>query len=210
MIYIIDNFLDKELFKVLEKGATKFIKHDIVAGGKESKHDRTFWVKPASKAFNDLMVNKLSEIEGGQVIYILSFFRQATKSRDNEWTIHNDAAINGQQPDKAIVFYIKCPKQKDINGTALWEHKKHGDTYKGKISQNNFTMPTLENIKDEKEFHRLLKEDRNDESKWTLKSVIGAKPNRLLSYPSEYFHSKYPKQFTGSRVVYVMFYKIKY
>ena len=31
MIYIIDNFLDKELFKVLEKGATKFIKHDIVA-----------------------------------------------------------------------------------------------------------------------------------------------------------------------------------
>tara|TARA_R100001244_G_scaffold108672_1_gene80413 strand:- start:286 stop:915 length:630 start_codon:yes stop_codon:yes gene_type:complete len=209
MIYVLDDFLDQELFKILKKGATKFVKKDFNAGDENSKHKRTFWVKPPSKAFNDLMVNKLSEIEGGQVINILSFFREARKNQDNEWRIHNDLAINGQQPDKAIVFHIKCPKQKGINGTALWEHKKHGDIYKGKISKLNH-IPTLKNIKDEKEFHRLLKKDANNRDKWILKSVIGAKPNRLLSYPSEYFHSKYPEEFVGQRVVFVMFYKIKY
>ena len=58
------------------------------------------------------------------------------------------------------------------------------------------------------EFNRLLKEEANDKSKWNLKSIIGFKPNRLISYPCEYFHSKYPNEFKGSRVVFVMFYKI--
>jgi len=31
----------------------------------------------------------------------------------------------------------------------------------------------------------------------------------LLSYPCNYFHSKYPNEFIESRVVFVMFYKIK-
>ena len=55
----------------------------------------------------------------------------------------------------------------------------------------------------------MLKQDANDKSKWKLKSVVGYKENRLLSYPCNYFHSKYPNKFTGSRRVLVMFYKIK-
>ena len=61
---------------------------------------------------------------------------------------------------------------------------------------------------DVEEFNRMLIEDANDKSKWKLKSVIGYKENRLLSYPCDYFHSKYPNEFKGSRVVFVMFYKI--
>ena len=46
-------------------------------------------------------------------------------------------------------------------------------------------------------------------SKWKLKSVIGYKPNRLLSYPCNYFHSKYPNEsWNEGRVVYVMFYTV--
>ena len=45
-------------------------------------------------------------------------------------------------------------------------------------------------------------------TKWNLKSVIGYKPNRLISYPCNYFHSKYPNEFKN-RIVFVMFYKIK-
>ena len=55
----------------------------------------------------------------------------------------------------------------------------------------------------------MLSEDAEDLSKWNLKSIIGHKPNRLISYPCEYFHSKYPNEFIDSRVVFVMFYKIK-
>ena len=35
------------------------------------------------------------------------------------------------------------------------------------------------------------------------------KKNRLISYPCNYFHSKYPNEFVESRIVFVMFYKIK-
>ena len=57
------------------------------------------------------------------------------------------------------------------------------------------------------EFNRMLLEDANDKSKWKLKSVIGYKPNRLLSYPCNYFHSKYPNKFKEPRKVLVIFYK---
>ena len=186
MIYIIDDFLDKDLFKILENKANKFSKINI--------QDRTFWLKSASKEFISLMEDKLSEIEGSKINNILCFFREAKKGQDNEWRIHNDTYMNGQLPDKAIVFHIKCPNEKGLNGTALWEHVKHGDVYKDQ--------------KNTEEFNRLLKKDANNKNKWNLKSIIGAKPNRLLSYPSDYFHSKYPNEFMGQRVVFVMFYKI--
>ncbi len=53
----------------------------------------------------------------------------------------------------------------------------------------------------------MLKEDANDKSKWKLNSVVGYKDNRLLSYPCEYFHSKYPNEYKDQRIVLVMFYK---
>ena len=37
-------------------------------------------------------------------------------------------------------------------------------------------------------FNKLLQEDSNNINKWNLKSVIGYKPNRLISYPCNYFH----------------------
>ena len=55
----------------------------------------------------------------------------------------------------------------------------------------------------------MLIEDSNDKSKWRLNSVVGFEENRLLSYPCEYFHSKYPNKHEEQRVVLVMFYKYK-
>ena len=83
-------------------------------------------------------------------------------------------------------------KHEGLNGTAFWSHNQHGDTYVGR---------------DKDDFNKLLIEDSNDISKWDLKTVIGHKKNRLISYPCEYFHSKYPNEFKNSREVMVMFYK---
>ena len=52
-----------------------------------------------------------------------------------------------------------------------------------------------------------LKNEANDLSRWNLRSIVGHKKNRLVSYPCSYFHSKYPNEFKQSRVVFVMFYK---
>ena len=59
-----------------------------------------------------------------------------------------------------------------------------------------------------KKFDDMLLNESNDLSRWKLNSVIGYKKNRLISYPSNYFHSKYPnKGWKKGRKVFVMFYK---
>ena len=186
MIYIKDNFLDKELFELLNKNLNNF--KEIKTPGK------SFWVQEPDKDFIKYVVAKLSVIENCEINNILCFFREAKQSQDNDWRIHNDTIINNQQPDRAVVLYMSDSNMDSLNGTAFWKHKNYGETYSGKGSE---------------EFNKLLKNDSNDISKWQLKSVIGHKENRLISYPCNYFHSKYPNEFQNSRIVFVMFYKIK-
>ena len=185
MIYIIDDFLSKKTFEIVKNNKENFKKVDFP--------DKSFWIKEPSPEFIAHFEDRLGAIEGNEVMNIIAFFREAKEGQDNKWRIHNDTIIEQQQPDRALVFCIKSPSD-ELNGTALWEHKEYGDT---------FTEP-----ENPEEFNRLLKEDANDRDKWNLKSIIGFKPNRLISYPCEYFHSKYPNEFKGSRVVFVMFYKI--
>jgi hypothetical protein len=183
MIYIKDNFLPESLFKELLNYCDKF--KEIKTPGK------SFWVKELPEEFINYVKNSLEEVEGKKIKNILCFAREACEGQDNDWRIHNDTIIEGQQPDRAIVLYIKA-NENDLHGTAFWEHKVYGDTYIESSAE---------------EFNRMLNEDANDQTKWKLNSVIGYKPNRLLSYPSNYFHSKYPNEYKNQRIVLVMFYK---
>ena len=187
MIYIKDNFLDKELFDLLKESVNGFEKIDTPG--------KSFWIHLAEENLIKYVSIKLSKIEHCKVENVLAFFREAKKDQDNDWRIHNDTIINDQQPDRAVVLYLSPANEDILNGTAFWKHKKYGDTYP-------LNEPT-------EEFNRMLKEDANNMSKWELKSIIGHKENRLISYPCNYFHSKYPNEFQNSRIVFVMFYKIK-
>ena len=189
MIYIKDDFLPTPLYKELVNFCDEF--KEVKTPGK------SFWIKEPSPEFIAHFEDRLGAIEGNEVMNIIAFFREAKEGQDNEWRIHNDTIIEGQQPDRAIVLYIDS-SAKGLHGTALWEHKTYGDIY-------NPPEGLEEKVS---EFNRLLKEDANDKSKWDLKSIIGYKPNRLISYPANYFHSKYPNEFKKSRIVFVMFYKI--
>ena len=184
MIYFIDDFLDKKVFNFVVKDLKNFEKVDTPG--------KSFWIKNATNEFVDYICKRLQLIENKRIINVLAFFREAKKNQDNQWRIHNDSIINNQQPDRAIVLYLSDNKLKKINGTAFWKHKIYGDTYK----KSN-----------EKEFNRMLKEDSENLKQWSIKTIIGHKKNRLLSYPCNYFHSKYPNEFKKSRKVFVMFYK---
>ncbi len=184
MIYIKDNFLDKRLFELLSPTLNEFTKVEMPG--------KNFWVKEPDENFVKYVTAKLSIIENKKIENILCFFREAKQDQDNTWRIHNDSIINEQQPDRAIVLYMSENKSPLLNGTAFWEHENYGHTY-------------IES--DSKEFDRMLVEDANDKSKWKLGTVIGHRNNRLLSYPCDYFHSKYPKEYKNQRVVLVMFYK---
>ena len=186
MIYLKDNFLDQDLIDELNNDTTNFERVDTPG--------KSFWVKLPKDDFLKLVCDRISNIENCNIKPVLAFFREAKENQDNDWRIHNDAIIDGQQPDRAAVLYISKDSFKDVNGTAFWEHKLYGDTF--------------QDISVEK-YNKLLNEDSNDLDKWTLKTIIGHKQNRLVSYPCNYFHSKYPNEFVDSRVVFVIFYKIE-
>ena len=183
MIYVEDNFLPKETYKSLREYSKGFEKYPTP--GKD------FWVKDVPQDLKDYIVAKLEDIEGSKIENILCFLREAKKDQDNNWRIHNDTEIMGNKPDRAIVLYVKS-NEKNLYGTAFWEHKDYGYKYKQSSSL---------------EFDRMLIEEANNINNWKLNSVVGYKDNRLLSYPCEYFHSKYPKEYNNQRVVLVMFYK---
>jgi len=184
MIYIKDDFLPKNLLKAILADENKYNEHQTPG--------KSFWVKEPSSMFIEYITDRISDIEGSKISNILCFFRQAKEHQDTDWRIHNDSIIQGEQPDRALVLFLSQDNYDGLNGTAFWKHKTYGDTYPGGSLDD---------------FNKLLIEDSNDISKWDLKTVIGHKTNRLISYPCEYFHSKYPNEFKKSREVMVMFYK---
>ena len=187
MIYFIDEFLPPEIYNLSSQELTLDSFEKMTVG------DKDFHVRFASSEFQKNVIYRIEQREGRKIKNILSFFRVSTDELDTDWRIHSDLKINGQQPDRAVVLFMSpSPAAALINGTAFWEHNEYG-----------YKLPDATN----EEFDRLLSEDANNIEMWKLNSVIGHKENRLISYPANYFHSKYPRtSWPEGRVIYVMFY----
>ena len=106
---------------------------------------------------------------------------------------------------KVSDYIIEWLKQKwiDIKGEAynytedVWEKRNKTCNLKPVILTNE-------------EFDRMIIKESENLDMWTLNSVIGYNQNRAISYPANYFHSKYPnKSWKSGREVFVMFYKTK-
>lgn len=187
MINIIDDFLDKEVYESVYNRLLNNQFQGVDAG------DKKFFIQYSDKEFDQLILNKLSIIDGVKRESLLAFFRVATEDLDNDWRIHADLNIGEIKPERALVLYISESTKEGLHGTAFWKHKKVG-----------YQMP--DNVSDT-DADKFLLEECNNLDNWELHSVIGYKTNRALMYPSSYFHSKYPN--TGwkeGRMVYVMFY----
>jgi len=190
MIHIIDNFIDKDLFKL----ATAYIKKGEFL--KQTVGNKNFYTQESPESFTKYVVGKLGMIEGRPVESILSFFRTSNDTQDTQWRIHSDLKIKGEHPDRAAVLYMSPREMEELHGTAFWEHDIYGSS-----------LPTHVN---EDEYNKMIKVDAEELEKWRLVSVAGYEQNRLISYPSNYFHSKYPnKSWKEGRNVFVIFYKYK-
>ena len=188
MIYFIDDFLPNYILDETIKDLSTQDYEEFKTPGK------SFYVQQASHSFLNHVCGSLSTLEGNIVEPILGFFRVSNNVLDTNWRIHSDLKIEGQQPDRALVLYISPRKINELHGTALWTHKKYG-----KSLPNNIT---------DKEFDRMILKESENLDMWTLDSVIGYNQNRAISYPANYFHSKYPnKSWEQGREVFVMFYK---
>lgn len=189
MIYILDDFVEKSLFKIANDYLDKNTFNKIKAG------DKDFHIQQSNKEFDKYVTSRLSMVEGKEIKNILSFFRISTDSLDVSWRIHSDLNINGEKPDRALVLYLSPREKEDLHGTALWEHDIYGREIPKEIT--------------DEDYDKMIKLDANNLDRWRLSTVVGYEENRLVSYPSSYFHSKYPNiSWKEGRKVFVMFYKV--
>lgn len=179
MIYITDNFLNKNTFKKLQEYALNS-EFQVV----DTKL-KSFLALKTPEPFISLF-----KIEGHKLI--LSFIRKAHKNFDTDLRIHADNKILKQKTSMASVLYLDKGNATP-NGTAFYKHKHYG-----------YNLP--KDISDE-EFDKVLGNDSNNINRWEEKDKIYSRPNRLLVYDSNYFHSKFPKIIEkGERIVLVNFY----
>ena len=180
MILVQDNFFTEETFKEIQKYCNDNEFQIVTKGEKE------FSVLKTPENLIPLL-----KIDGHEMIF--SFIRQAHKDFDTEPRIHCDHIIQGKRTSLARVFYISDKDEVSDNGTAFFINNKWG-------------LKAPEDLTDQ-EFDRLILEDANDLSKWKENSLVGAVPNRMITYNSSYWHSKFPPQIErGRRIVLVAFY----
>ena len=190
MIYFIDDFLPNYILEETIKDLSTQDYEELKTPGK------SFYIQHATPSFINYVCGSLSTIEGKTVDPIIGFFRVSNDVLDTNWRIHSDLNIQGEKPDRALVLYISPRIKENLHGTALWEHKKYGKS--------------LPNTVTNEEFDRMIMKESENLNMWTLNSVIGYNQNRAISYPANYFHSKYPnKSWKSGREVFVMFYKTK-
>lgn len=180
MIQVFNDFFGEEMFIALQKYC----------------NESNFQIKEVGdKKFSILQtpdqVVPLIELSGYKII--LTFIRNAYKGFDDDLRIHADNIINGSKADLACVIYLNDPEGVTKNGTAFYDHSNYGS--KLPLGTSN------------EEFDRIIKEDSNDASIWNENARIYSKPNRIVVYDANYFHSKFPKEILeGERQVLVCFY----
>ena len=181
MISVVDNFLFEDEFKSLQEYCNDN-SFEIV-----SFPNMSFSVlAPPESMYKNL------EIDGYEII--LSFIRNAYNGFDNELRVHADNIIQGSKTSIATILYINEEEGVTPNGTAFWEHYIYGRSLPLDCT--------------EEEFNNVIEVDSNNRSAWILKDYISSRPNRMLTYDANYFHSKFPSEITeGVRKVLVTFYK---
>ena len=155
-----------------------------------------FEIARIPESVNKSILKDLEEALGTKVKVNYSFLRLSTKDIDSDMRIHSDTYMDS---DYALVLYLTDPPEESFEcGTAFWDHQKYGSKFKGT----------------KEEYNKVLNDSSNLD-KWSMKKIVQMKQNRMVVYPTSYFHSRFPfsgwgKDKTDGRVIWVVFFdKVK-
>ena len=178
MISVVDNFLPEEEFKALQEYCNNNLFQIVY-----------YPEKSFSVLSTPTDLYKHLHMDGYEIV--LSFVRSAYKGFDTTLWIHADNIIEGNKIDVASVLYVNDEILE--NGTAFWDHYIYGKKLPKDCSNADFD--------------NILLKDADNRSAWVKRDYISSRPNRMLTYDANYFHSKYPEEITeGIRKVLVTFY----
>jgi hypothetical protein len=123
------------------------------------------------------MEYRIGEALGSAIDMRLSFFRLTLAGQHHPTFIHCDRSVGTEW---AAVYYLTPPEHCQ-GGTAFWQHRSTG-LERLPVDSDAGTLA-------------LLGRDGQDQSAWNLVGLVGMKWNRLVLYPGDLFHSRFPKNF---------------
>lgn len=141
----------------------------------------------------------LSERLGRQIVPAISCFRLNLAGELPHSWVHSDGCCASY----ATVLYLNEPEQ-CFGGTAFWKHKYLGITQlPTKEELGEFAMP----------FYARMAEDWKRLDLWEQTEVVPMQFNRLITYPTSLFHSRFPFEGFGSgpkdgRLIWICFYDL--
>ena len=146
---------------------------------------------------------RLASLLGKEIIPKISCFRLNLAGELPHSWVHSDDIC----AKYASVLYLNTPEQCK-GGTAFWKHK----------TRNIDRLPTREELAaqglDSNLYYQAIDREWKELEHWEQVGFVPMKWNRFITYPTCFFHSRYPFEGFGTgpedgRLIWVCFYDIK-
>jgi len=137
---------------------------------------------PGVDARLPLNVNrKIEDAVGTGIDVVLQFWRLSKPGDPSPTGVHADQSAG----NTAGVLYMSPEPDDPMDGTAFWRHKDRGTDHVPPAILQGSTS-------EQEEYYKQLNADTKDMSAWDMTALARSKFNRFITYPSHYFHSRYP------------------
>ena len=153
-------------------------------------------VAPSNKTVDACVEMSLQSLLGFPVELVLSMMRLECKDDQPTAWIHADTVCASEF---SLVGYMN-ESPLAWGGTGFWKH--------------NIVGHTNESFKDNEVAQRFIDRDAHTMDNWQLTDLVGYKKNRAVIFPSDRFHSRYPRESFGTcketgRLIFVAFFNRK-
>lgn len=145
---------------------------------------------------------QISNHLGKKIIPKISCFRLNLAGELPHSWVHSD----GICAQYASVLYLNAPEQ-CFGGTAFWRH----------VNKQITRLPSRQSLKDARldadHFYKEMDSEWKDLSLWEQYLFVPMQWNRFITYPTDYFHSRFPHEAFGKgpqdgRLIWICFYDV--
>jgi hypothetical protein len=181
---VVDKFLDDPYALRREASAMDFTQAPEFNG---HKYPGIVPIEKDTQLFDELQA-KVSELRGRESSISMAFLRLSLANEETPVWIHPDACVD----QYAGVLYLSRPDF-CFGGTAFWQHRGLGWKELPSDSERSEKGIVLDQALADQ-----LNRDGNDPNMWMMTGLLPAAYNRFITYPSKWFHSRWPQEAYGS------------
>ncbi len=148
--------------------------------------------------------HEIEDLVGAPIHIDLQFWRMSRPGDESPTGVHADQACSSH----AALLYLSPTVPVEMDGTAFWRHKELDDNCVPEYIRRGSKAA-------QQEYYDRVNADTKNPDAWDMTMLVKSQYNRLVTYPSHYYHSRHPLDSTNNgttletaRLVWVAFFNI--